>query len=221
MTTEVDVCNLALSHIRAETINSLNEASVAAIQCKILFPILRDQMLMESCWTFNRKLEPLAVLPLVDIFNWNIAYQYPTDCLRITRLILNFEEINESHTTYRYRYGTLYDDYYQPNLRRKVEYEVFNVSGNRVIAANECELRIDYSARMTDTSLWTAQFILAFSHLLAAELAIPIAGVEKGRSLRSDSLGLYNKYFTEAQQHDINQRYTLPADSELISIRRY
>ena len=44
MASEIDICNLALGHIRAGTINSLDEGSVQAKQCKLKYPIMRDQI---------------------------------------------------------------------------------------------------------------------------------------------------------------------------------
>lgn len=92
MASEIDVCNLALSNIRAGSINSLNENSLQAQLCKLKYSILRDRCLREIPWQFNHKIRALS--PVTDnIFNWAYSYSYPADCLKINRLIGEYEEI--------------------------------------------------------------------------------------------------------------------------------
>jgi|TARA_Y100000310_G_scaffold127563_1_gene126691 hypothetical protein len=217
MTSEVEICNLALSHIRATSINSLTEQSLQAQQCKLLYPIMRDQVIEDAPWQFAHVVEALAVLSSVDIFNWNYAYQYPSNCLKINRLMLNWEEVQNDQAIYAARLRDLGLTF--PDLKQQVEYSIYNVDGNRVIAANECELRVDYVKKVTDPNLFSTQFVMALSHLLGAELAVPIVGVDKGRALRSDSLKMYNAYIESAAAANQNEQYSHTPDSEYISIR--
>lgn len=213
MASEVEICNLALSNIRAAGINSLNEASLQAQQCKLKYPIVRDMVLSQANWGFSRKLAPLALLT-DTVFNWKYAYQYPSDCLFINRLILNYElfvagvnrpvDILSTNA---------------PDLNKQVAYEVFNIDGNRVIASNEVDLRIDYRSRVTNPNLFSTASIMATSWLLASELALPIVGAEAGRALRSDALNMYQSYLASAAAETNNQRYSAPLDSEYITVR--
>lgn len=218
MASAVEICNLALGNIRAGSINSLTETSLAAQQCALKYPILRNRLLTEVSWGFNRSVKALAVLT-VDLFNWAYAYQYPTDCLKINRLVGAYEQLSNVDADVVSR---LLDSQLLPltSWQRKVPYEVFNVSDNKVIGANEADLRIDYAVKITDPNLFSSDFILALSHLLAAELAIPIVGAETGRQLRSDSLQIYNEYLNAAIADDLNQGYIDPPLSEFETIRR-
>lgn len=218
MASEVELCNLALSNIRAGSINSLDEASLAAQQCKLKYPFIRDRLLTELPWGFNRKIRALSVLT-VEIFNWSIAYQYPTDTLKIHRLVGAHEELANADADVVSR---LLDSQLLPlkDLRQQIPYEVFNFSDVKVIGANEADLRIDYSAKVTDPNLFTNDFIMALSHLLASELAIPLIGAETGRQLRSDSLTMYKEYLSAAMANDLNDQYDTPALSEYETIRR-
>lgn len=217
MTSEVEICNLGLSHLRTASINSLTEASIQAQQCKLLYPVLRDQMLQDAPWQFAHRIKPLAVLS-TDVFNWAYTYQYPSDCLRINRLILNWEEINQDNGSYVSRRHDR--NLPRPNLAPKVEYQVLNVDGNKVITANDPKLRADYRVKVTDPNLFDAQFILGLSHLLAAHLAVPIVGVDKGRKLRSDALSMYQHYINAAEAADANEQHSAQTDSEFITIRQ-
>jgi hypothetical protein len=218
MTSEVEICNLALSHIRAGSINSLTESSVQAQQCKLKYPILRDQMLQDAPWQFNRSIKALAVLT-DTLFNWIYVYQYPTDCLYVNRLILDFAEVSSDTTT-----SAISSRYYdrglpRPDLDRQVEHKIYNIDGNRVIASNECNLRIDYRKRVEDPNLFNVNFIMGLSHMLAAELSIPLVGIDKGRALRSDELKIYQSYVDSGIENELNEQFTHIPDSDFINIR--
>ena len=92
MTDEVEICNLGLSNIRGGSINNLDEGSIQAQVCKLKYPVMRDRLLKESPWGFNHKIKALSVLT-TEVFNWAYAYQYPTDCLKINRLVGAYEEL--------------------------------------------------------------------------------------------------------------------------------
>lgn len=218
MASEVEICNLALAHIRAGSINSLDEASVQAQYCKLFYPVLRDQMLEDSPWQFARGLEPLAVLE-ETLFNWVYVYQYPTDCLHINRLVLNLEQINSESSSIAVGSRYHHERLARPNFNRQVEYKIYNTDDNKVIASNHCELRIDYRKRITDLNLFSNSAILALSHLLASELATPLVGVDKGRPLRSDELTVYKSYLGSAIDNELNEQFTAIADSEFINVR--
>ena len=217
MASEVEICNLALSNIRAGSINSLTESSLQAQLCKLKYPILRDRCLKELAWQFNHKLRPLAVVT-TKIFNWAYAYSYPVDCLRINRLVGSFEGIPAGSTGFISRaidaqVMSLKD------LKRSIPYEVFNFDNVKLIGTDQPDLRIDFSAKVTDPNLFSDDFIMALSYLLAAELSIPIVGAEQGRALRSDSIAMYREYLQSAMDADLSDQYSAPTESEFVTIR--
>lgn len=177
---------------------------------------MRDFALKNSPWNFAHKIAPLALLT-DEVFNWAYVYQYPADCLTINRLIINFAEVTSGSPGVASRF---YDrDLPRPDLNAQVEYQVLNISGNRVIVSNEADLRIDYRARVEDPNLFGPEFTMALAHLLASEIAIPIVGGEMGRQLRGDSIQIYQQYVDTAIQSDLNERYTAPVDSEFVTVR--
>ena len=217
MASEVEICNMALSNIRAGSINSLDENSIEAQQCKLKYPFLRDMLLRDVPWNFAHKTQALAVLT-DDLFNWAYSYQYPSDCLYINKLVLNYEEFSDtSDSVVRTRH---IEDIYSPDLDRQVKYEVQNVDGNRVIAANEPELRISYRKKVTDPNLFDTLFIQTFIYLLASELAVPVVGAEVGRKLKGDAFQIYRSYLAEATAINLNESYIEPRDSDFILVRR-
>jgi len=221
MASEIEICNIALSNIRAASINTFTENSVQAQQCQLKYPILRDRCLKELAWQFNRKIVALALLEEVEVLNYAFAYAYPTDCLKIQRILTAADEVSTTSTTSTCRHrGDRRGFRALRGPTQQVPYEVFNFSDVKVIGANCSDIRIDYSSRVRDPNLFSEDFIMAFSYLLSAELAIPIVGAELGRALRRDSLELYQQYLASAIADDINDKYTERRDSEYVSIRR-
>lgn len=217
MASEIEVCNLALSNIRAGSINSFTEGSLQAQICKLKYSILRDRCLREIPWQFNHKIRALAS-STTDIFNWAFAYQYPVDCLKINRLVGAFEELPAGSVDVVSR---RLDSRVIPlkDIRRQIPYEVFNFDDNKLIGSDQPELRIDFASKVTDPNLFSDDFIMALSHLLASEMAIPIVGAELGRALRSDSLQLYRQYLASAISTDQNDQYFMPSESDYVTIR--
>ena len=215
MASEVDVVNLALSNLRAGSINSLNEASLGAQVAKAKYPFMRDRLLREIPWQFNRTMKPLSPLTAA-VFTWAYTYAYPVDCLKILRLVPSFEQV--SSTTSGSAVSRRLDNDLR-DVRVEIPYEVFMVDGVKVIATNDTELRIDYAAKTTDPNLFSDDFTLALSHLLAAEMAIPLIGAETGRQLRSDEMTLYQSYLNAAIANDLNDSYHVDPESEYVTVR--
>lgn len=216
MTSEVEICNMALSQLRAGSINSLNESSLQAQQCKLWYPICRDQVLEDAPWQFAHSIKPLALLT-TEIFNWSYVYQYPTDCHKINYLIPNYELFTgQEDPIYFYGYD-LYRGF--PDLKAPIEYKIYNIENNRVIAANVSDLRIDYRMKIENPNLFSNQFVMALSHLIASKIAIAVVGYKDGQSMKKDNLSEYRAHLAEALANDFNEQYTNQIDSEFITAR--
>jgi hypothetical protein len=216
MSSEVEICNMALSNIRAAGINSLDENSLQAQQCKLKYPLMRDMLLREAPWRFAHRIASLVVR-VETVHNWVYVYQYPSDCLYINKILLNYENFSSDSTpTYRHRHIA---DIYVPDLDRQVKYDVMNVESDKVIVCNDVDVFASYRARVTNPNLFDTVFNQALAWLLAAELAVPLVGVEKGRALRQDAYQIYTAYLGSSIADDMNESYTVPPDSDFITIR--
>lgn len=207
---------MALSYIRAGTINSLDESSLQARVCRTFYPALRDQMLQDSPWQFASAVKPLAELDST-FFSWAYVYQYPSDCLYINRIIPSMEEIRQYEPMH-YHHAENFN--YYPDLYPVIEYKVHSDNGNKVICSNHADLRIDYRTRVTNTNMFSLNFTLALSHLLASEIAVSIAGVELGVPLSRESLAKYQKYLNAGIVNELNEQRAIIPDSEFIGVRR-
>lgn len=222
MTSEVGICNLALAHLRTQSINSLQDPSVQAQYCKLFYPVARDAVLQEHNWNGSHKLATLAVLDndTYDVFNWVYAYAYPTDCLHINRLVPNYEANASTADGLAWRPEYHQDMINQAVSAANVPYEIFNLDGTKVIASNDKELRVDYRARITDTELFSPQLVLALSYHLATHLAVPIIGADAGRAMRADALNLYQDAINQAKVSNLNEAGAGPQrESEYVTVR--
>lgn len=219
MSASIDICKMALSHIRGGTITSFNDGTLQSDQCKLWFDTLRDQMLEDAPWGFATRVEPLALLDSAtyDPFDWVYAYQYPTNCVRINKLVLNYESASSDSSVIasRFRDWALP----VPDIHSKVDYQILDIDGAKVIAANDTDLRVNYNLRVTDANKFDTSFKLGLSHLLASMIAVPIAGEEKGVKLQERQLQLYTKFINNAIAKTLNERHQEPADSEFITVR--
>ena len=210
MSSEVEICKFALSEIRAGNINSLDETTPQAQQCRLKYPIIRDQLLSGYDFSFNQSIKALATVS-DEVFDWDYVYQYPVDCLNIKRVIPDVE------TTSSY----LLETYNDPTLlfQNDVIYRVMMNDGKKVIVSNYPNLRIDYRRSVTDPNLFESNFKMALIYMLAASIAVSIVGVKEGSQLRSSLLELHQYYLNMALVNSANQELTHLADSEFLTVR--
>lgn len=218
MASVVGICNRALSYIRAGSINSITESSLQAQQCNLHYSDTVRTVLASAPWGFAKKIEALAERSDIDIFNWAYAYQYPSDSLRINRLILNYEKYSQADGVARITREI--EKLYLDDLDAQVKYEVINEDGDKIIVANEPELRAEYNIDITDPNLFDPIFIDMVTRLLAANVAVGIVGADKGRQFVSDNLQIYQSFLDSAVSNTLNERYMETPDSDFITVRR-
>ena len=82
----VAICNMALSLLGDEPITSLTDNSTRARLCNLRYEHIRDATLRSHPWNFALLRAELAELEAEPLFDWDKAFQLPTDCLRVLRL---------------------------------------------------------------------------------------------------------------------------------------
>lgn len=207
---------MALAQIGVKSINSLDESSLAAQLCKLYYNKLRDSMLTSLNWNFSRSID---LLPLTtdEVFNWVYVYQYPVNCLKIYRLIPDYETLNSESSGLRPRAALEETDRIEIE---EPEYQIFNINGDKRIATNYENVRIEYNKAVTDTNLFPLNFQLALASLLASTIVVQLADVKEGLALQRNTMQQYMAYRQQAMVDDANEmNYNIP-DSEFIRIRR-
>jgi hypothetical protein len=84
---EVQICNLALLKFGSSSITSLTDGSVGANACKVLYPLMRDEIVSIHEWNFALKRADISSqLATAPAFGYEYAYQLPVDCIRVIEL---------------------------------------------------------------------------------------------------------------------------------------
>lgn len=179
MTSEVGICNLALSHIGQGAISSLEENSVEAELCRLTYPVSRDAVLRENAWNFAARRVALGRLAENPPVGWQYMYSYPSDCLFARALVC----ADGSET---------------------VPFQVaLGPSGtSRVVLGDEVQAWLDYTARVSDTSVFDPLFVHALSYHLAAELVQSLTGEAQKQQ---NMLKLYEASLAAALTSDGNE----------------
>lgn len=170
---EVDVCNMALSHLHAPKINAIGEQTVQGEACKLFYYTDRDAFLQETRWTFARKSVLLQSISYPDN-NWAYAYLYPADCLSIDSLRvpeLLVTSPNQPSQNGVFSANTINDN------QRYVNHEICQIevngvpTGQQAILCNLDSAVLVYTRQITDPNQWPVTFLKAFALYLALDLA--------------------------------------------------
>lgn len=151
MASDVDICNLAMSHFGQDaTISAIDppDGSAEAEHCARFFPMARDQVLEDCAWTFATFRTTLATLTN-DRDDWEYRYTLPANCIK-PRILLP-----EGYTD------------------SEIEGEPFERE-NDSIYSNAANATLIYTKRITDPTKFSPLFTMSLSWLLASYTAGPI-----------------------------------------------
>lgn len=184
MASQIDIFNMALSHIGATaTVQDLTERSAERIICSRFYETTRDALLAyKSCpWSFAIKVAPLA-----DIGSppepWAYRYAMPNDC--ITALYIA-----------QYIGNNLRDD-------QQIPFQIVTADTGRALLTNQPGASLCYVSRIVEAERFSSPFVEALAMRLAAMIAMPIA---KSASLRQDTASLAEQLIQVAMAHELNQ----------------
>lgn len=194
--TDVDIVNLALSHLGDEAqVESITPADPTeqATQAARFYPMARDVLLEMHPWSFAVRRSALAVLatnPLADDWGW--AYTLPNDCIRP----LSAAQAGDSNGYAGWFFG--FGEGQQP-------YVVESASdGSGILYTNIEVPYLRFIFRETNTARYTALFTISLSRLLASYLAGPILKGGTGMKVSQEQFKLFTAEFAKAAAMDAN-----------------
>lgn len=188
MSSVIDICNLALSHIgQAADVSSIDppENSIEAEYCARFYPIARDTLLEAHAWDFALRREPLAALKH-NSKQWRFCYAVPTECLQIISI---FPELAANDI-----------DCLSVNHARET-----TADGHRIIWANTENAIIRYTQRVQNSHLFTPAFTVALSWKLAAMLAGAIIKSDTGAQYAAMCESQVQSLIAQAKNNDARQ----------------
>lgn len=158
----IGICNLALDHLGAQAITSLDEASREAAACSKHYNNALLSELRIFDWPFARTIVAGASLETEDelmVSGWSVRYQYPTDCLRL--------------------WGVVEHPSVKPVQKFMVAINSQAGGQGKVVFSNLEGAYLRYTKNDTDPTYFDEAFAEAFSYKLASRLAMPITRDDK------------------------------------------
>ena len=84
-TSDVEICNLALIGLNANTIIALDGTTEESRKCLAVYARVREQVLCAHPWNFAIARVALSALSDAPLFDYDYAFQIPTECLRVIK----------------------------------------------------------------------------------------------------------------------------------------
>lgn len=140
MATKIQICNQALRLLGVARITALTDSNEQARVLTDVYDAIRDEVLSAHPWNFAIKRDALVELADAPEFDWEHAFQLPTDCLRVIKMEDDTKFVREADQ----------------------------------LLTDEATAKIQYIARITDTSLYTPAFVTTLAARLATEIAYPL-----------------------------------------------
>lgn len=155
MASDTAIANQALANLGAlkRITNIDTDKSSEGVAARTFFDDARDATLRDFNWPFAARYVILAVVaeePAEVNREWSFSYRYPTDSVKARRILSGLR---------------------QDNRQSRVPYKIASDAQGQLIYADEPEARLEYTARITDPTRFTADFVLPLSFRLAAYMA--------------------------------------------------
>lgn len=186
MSSDVDLCNLALSHLGDEAeVTAINppDGTAQAAQCGRFYPLARDSLLEMHPWTFATVRISLATLVDASRPEWTYAYSLPARCLKPLAVLP--PDVVDDTATYEYIVES-------------------NEGGTRVIYTNVESATLRYTQRVEDVTKFPHSFATALARLLASYLAGPIIKGTTGMQVSQAQLKIFAYELGVARTSDAN-----------------
>ena len=208
MSTEVDICNLALAHLgdRA-TVASINppEGSAQAEHCARFYPIARNALLEVHTWGFATTRAPLAQVAYA-FPEWEYVYAAPSGMIQPIAVLApsTLDDYSQQYVAGYTPYGTSNTGVgsYAP---QPYATEVDPANGQTLILTDLEGATLRYTYAATDPAQFSPLFVHTLSLLLASYLAGPLIKGDAGMSVSKEMEGRYTRSLVAARNSDGNQ----------------
>ena len=146
ITSEIEICNMALAHLGIEYINSFDEETKQAKACKMFYDNVRKLLLTNLNASFSiARANLVENLDYKPVYGYQKSYKLPFGCLQV----LNLGDIVQ-------------DEYYQ-------------IEGDNFYCDKEIgNVEIRYIKDVKDVNKYDAKFVELFALTLAVEICMPL-----------------------------------------------
>lgn len=213
-TSEVAICNIALSWLGGDLIISLDDETVEAKLCKANYAPLRDAVLEEREWTFAVKRIELAALQAVPLYGFDKAFQIPPATIRVLQVSRAGEDVTTGNAFS--NTGVASSSRGGTGMGRETRIE-WNREQDTVVANSADRIFARVITRITDTTKFSSAFDQALAARIAMDIAIPLTNSEK---LQQSMAGMYGEKMRLAAGSDGMQGRSFNVRSDSLTIVR-
>jgi hypothetical protein len=216
--TDIDICNLALSHLGdiATVANIVTPSSAQEKYCARFYPLARDLLQEMHLWGFLTTRATLAASAVTPPSTWQYAFTAPAG-------VINYIEVLDPNARDDYSTPVVYSRY-GGSTAPIANVGVFTPqpfavesdgtgAGIEIIYCNLSPAVLRYTQQVTDPSKFPPTFVRALSYRLAAMLAGPIIKGDTGMKVAIEMEKMAEKTQADAEVSDANQRNIKPAQS--------
>lgn len=176
MASDVEISNTALAHLGSDAqVSSITppDGSKEAGYASRFLPIARREMIEQHEWRFCLKRATLVELVTNPSTRWAFAYQLPSDCLKVRRVLT--DNIHQ---------GTIFTapESYPNNRGLGLDDEMgapFQQEGE-IIYTNEPDAVLAYQFDQVNVNKWPPAAYSALGYLLASYMAGPVIRGKSG-----------------------------------------
>ena len=176
MTSDVQLCNLALHRLGDRGITSLTDNTESARLCNDNLALQKKMVLQKGKFSFARTRVELARLTTSPAFGFDYQYQKPSDYLAMYKI--NDELVNSEAV-----------------IR-------FDVEGDKILT-NETDMKVIYVRELYDLTQWSSLAVEALANKMAHTLAFKLTG---SRTKEQDMLNDYLRTMMNAEGSDSQEQ---------------
>ncbi len=188
MSSKTEIANMSLAHLGVghEISNIETERSEEANAIKAFYNTDREFIQSDFPWPFLTRSANLGLVAEDPTTEWDFSYRYPSNALKIRRI-----------------FSSLRND----NRQSRIPYKIYSDAAGKLIYTDYEDAVIEYSIANNDEQKWPADFILAFSYLLASHAGPRLTKGDPFK-MRDASIKFYQAFLQLAEQRSVNEEQT-------------
>lgn len=193
--TNLQIINLSLVNLGQNVITQAQltaNAHPSAVAANLWWEPCRDEVLGANNWSFATVTQVLTALDITDS-QWDYVYSYPAVTLAVSSMWKVFND------------GTA-----ATSDEQEFTVKYIPTLGVTAIFTDLDDAYAEYTYKVTDTTLWTNEFNMAFSYRLSAAMAKMITGAS---DLGTAAMAIYNGLISEAKRLSFSEKPKKPEEN--------
>lgn len=196
---KTQIANISLSNLgNGKDINNFDtDTSAEARAVRTYWDMAVDVALKSWNWPFATAFTELGLVEENPNCEWAYSYRYPSDCINARRILSGLARDNSTSL---------------------VPYMISSDNQGALILTNMTNANLEYTTRLRPYTMWTHDFVLAFSAQLAFLMAPRLTSRESGQQQALSAM--FASYVSQARANAYNESQSQqPPEAESIRAR--